>query len=112
LTLGGRLKAGHDDFFWDRKFCRLVSVRLGWRLRVVDTNGWLVMTTVDGLWIAASTVPGQIHPWTALKNMIISDVAIYLEVVGVGAIMLPNRVIGDRNDFHTFASVMAKYACL
>lgn len=90
----------------------VISVHAGWRLRVVDTNGWFMMTTVDGLWVEAPTVPDRLHPWAAFKSMIVSDTAIYLSVAGIGAIMLPNRVIGDRNDFHTFASVMAKYARL
>lgn len=92
---------------------RILSVRFGWRLRGVDTNGWFVMTTVDGLWIARQPkAPHHLHPWATFKNLIIGEVAIYLDAEGVGSIMLPARSIGDRNDFHTFASVMAKYARL
>lgn len=89
-----------------------VSIHAGWRVRVVDTSGWFMVTTMDGLWVAAPAEPDRLHSWTAFKSMIISDTAIYLDVAGVGAIMLPSRVVGDRNDFHTFASVMAKYAHL
>lgn len=75
----------------------------------IQTDGWTLVTTTGGLWFES---PGdaRVRPWTDFKEMIVSDTAIYLGLEARRAIMLPARVFDDRNDFHTFASVMAKYA--
>jgi hypothetical protein len=52
----------------------------------------------------------RVHAWASFTSMIVSDRAIYVHLKGEGTLMLPARVVGDRNDFYTFVSVMAKYA--
>jgi hypothetical protein len=86
-----------------------IGKALGWRDTALDTNGWLLVTTVDGLWLQCAA-SARMQPWAGLKEMIVSEGAIYLGLERREAMMLPRRVFGDRNDFYTFGSVVAKYA--
>ena len=83
--------------------------RFGWRDTPLDTNACLLVTTTGGLWFQSVT-EARLHSWSAFKEMIVSDHAIYLGLDRKKTAILPQRVFGDRNDFLTFASVMAKYA--
>jgi hypothetical protein len=95
----------------------VVVVAVSWRLAarltqgkgVRDTDGWFLATMTDGLLIRTRREE-SVHPWASFTSMIVSDSAIYLDLKGEGTLMLPARVVGDRNDFYTFVSVMAKYA--
>lgn len=91
--------------------CRHLVIYFGRHPGAIDTDGWLLITTSDGLWLQTRTrSAARVHPWSAFTRMIVSDAAIYLGLDGKRVIMLPARVVGDRNDFYTFVSVMAKYA--
>lgn len=82
---------------------------IGVRDVALDSDGWLVQTAHDGLHVTA-TGGLQRYPWNDFKEMIVSDDAIYLGLEARRALMLPHRVFADRNDFYTFASVVAKYS--
>ena len=77
--------------------------------RPIDTGGWHVVTTIDGL-LLESLASSQVWRWSELKGMIVSEDAIYLALSTHRAIMLPRRVFADREDFVAFRSVIAKYA--
>jgi hypothetical protein len=88
---------------------RSVAAWLATGRAVCDTNGWFLATTTDGLLVRTRRVE-RLHAWRSFASMIVSEHAIYLDLKGEGTLMLPARVVGDRNDFYTFVSVMAKYA--
>lgn len=94
-----------------------IAYALGWLTtqvpeslrRPIDTNGWRLITTIDGP-LLESLASSQVWRWSELREMIVSEDAIYLALSSHRAIMLPRRVFADREDFVVFRSVVAKYA--